>query len=77
MSLIESLGWNLGESAAITASLFKSVAILGAGSGFIALPGAAATFNYAVGKVFLEHFTSGESKDVLCTSYLLPVGQPV
>ena len=38
--------------AAVTASLFKSVPILGAVSGFIAIPGAAAAFTYAVGKVF-------------------------
>ena len=44
---------------AITASLFKSVPILGAVSGFIAVPGAAAAFTYAVGKVFLQHFASG------------------
>jgi uncharacterized protein (DUF697 family) len=45
--------------AAITASLFKAVPILGAVSGFIAVPGAAAAFTYAVGKVFLQHFASG------------------
>ena len=45
--------------AAVTASLFKSVPILGAVSGFIAIPGAAAAFTYAVGKVFLQHFASG------------------
>lgn len=45
--------------AAITASLFKSVPLLGAVSAFIAVPGAAAAFTYAVGKVFLQHFASG------------------
>jgi hypothetical protein len=28
-------------------------------SGFIAIPGAAASFTYAVGKVFLQHFAFG------------------
>ena len=61
-SILASLVAGVGAptlGAVITASLFKSVPILGAVSGFIAVPGAAAAFTYAVGKVFMQHFASG------------------
>ena len=61
-SIVASLVAGLGAptlGAAITASLFKFIPILGAVSGFIAVPGAAAAFTYAIGKVFLQHFASG------------------
>lgn len=61
-SILASLLAGMGApalGAAITASLFKSVPLLGAVSAFIAVPGAAAAFTYAVGKVFLQHFASG------------------
>ena len=45
--------------AAITASLLKTIPILGVLSGAIAVPGAAAALTYAVGKVFVQHFASG------------------
>jgi len=61
-SILVSLLAGLGAPAlgsAITVSVVKLVPILGALSGFIAVPGAAAAFTYAVGKVFLQHFASG------------------
>jgi uncharacterized protein (DUF697 family) len=61
-SIIVSLLAGLGASAlgsAVTFSVFKLVPILGTVSGFIAVPGAAAAFTYAVGKVFVQHFASG------------------
>jgi uncharacterized protein (DUF697 family) len=61
-SILVSLMAGLGASAlgaVISVSLLKSVPILGAVSGYIAVPGAAAAFTYAVGKVFLQHFASG------------------
>src|SRR5262245_16728321 len=61
-SILASLLAGVGAPAlgvAVTASLFKFVPILGAVSGFLAVPGAAAAFTYAVGKVFLQHFASG------------------
>ena len=61
-SIIVSLLAGLGAptvGAAITASLAKSIPFLGTVSGFIAVPGVAAAFTYAVGKVFTQHFASG------------------
>ena len=61
-SILVSLVAGLGAPAlggVISVSLLKSVPILGAVSGYIAVPGAAAAFTYAVGKVFLQHFASG------------------
>jgi uncharacterized protein (DUF697 family) len=61
-SILVSLMAGLGApalGAVISVSLLKSVPILGTVSGYIAVPGAAAAFTYAVGKVFLQHFASG------------------
>lgn len=61
-SILVSLLSGLGApaiGAAITASLAKSIPFLGTVSGIIAVPGVAAAFTYAVGKVFLQHFASG------------------
>lgn len=44
---------------AITISLFKAVPLAGLFSAFVAVPGLAAAFTYAIGKVFLQHFASG------------------
>jgi uncharacterized protein (DUF697 family) len=44
---------------ALTVSLVKAVPVIGILSAFIAVPGLAAAFTYAVGKVFVQHFASG------------------
>jgi uncharacterized protein (DUF697 family) len=60
-SIIISLLTGLGSSAvgAGIASILKSVPVIGAIGGIAAVPGVAAAFTYAVGKVFLQHFASG------------------
>jgi uncharacterized protein (DUF697 family) len=61
-SILASLLAGLGSpalGAVIAVSLVKFVPILGAVSGYFAVPGAAAAFTYAVGKVFIQHFASG------------------
>jgi uncharacterized protein (DUF697 family) len=58
VSLLAGLGApTLGT--ALTVSLVKAVPIVGYLSAFVAVPGLAAAFTYAVGKVFLQHFASG------------------
>ena len=44
---------------ALTVSLVKAVPVIGYLSAFVAVPGLAAAFTYAVGKVFVQHFASG------------------
>lgn len=44
---------------ALTVSLVKAVPLIGYFSAFLAVPGLAAAFTYAVGKVFVQHFASG------------------
>jgi uncharacterized protein (DUF697 family) len=44
---------------ALTVSLVKAVPIVGVLSAFVAVPGLAAAFTYAVGKIFVQHFASG------------------
>lgn len=44
---------------ALTVSLVKAVPVIGVLSAFVAVPGLAAAFTYAVGKVFVQHFASG------------------
>jgi uncharacterized protein (DUF697 family) len=44
---------------ALTVSLVKAVPVIGVLSAFVAVPGLAAAFTYAVGKVFIQHFASG------------------
>jgi uncharacterized protein (DUF697 family) len=44
---------------ALTVSLVKAVPVIGVMSAFVAIPGLAAAFTYAVGKVFVQHFASG------------------
>ena len=44
---------------ALTMSLVKAVPVVGFISAFVAVPGLAAAFTYAVGKVFIQHFASG------------------
>jgi uncharacterized protein (DUF697 family) len=44
---------------AMTVSLVKAVPVIGVLSAFVAVPGLAAAFTYAVGKVFVQHFASG------------------
>jgi uncharacterized protein (DUF697 family) len=58
VSLLAGLGApTLGT--ALTVSLVKTIPIAGFASAFLAVPGLAAAFTYAVGKVFLQHFASG------------------
>jgi uncharacterized protein (DUF697 family) len=61
-NIIASLLAGLGAptlGTAMTVSLVKAVPIFGVLSAFIAVPGLAAAFTYAVGKVFVQHFASG------------------
>jgi uncharacterized protein (DUF697 family) len=60
-SIIVSLLTGLGAPVvgAGIASMFKSVPFIGSIGGIVAVPGVAAAFTYAVGKVFLQHFASG------------------
>ncbi len=44
---------------ALTVSLVKAVPVVGVLSAFVAVPGLAAAFTYAVGKIFVQHFASG------------------
>jgi uncharacterized protein (DUF697 family) len=44
---------------ALTVSLVKAIPVIGVMSAFVAIPGLAAAFTYAVGKVFVQHFASG------------------
>jgi uncharacterized protein (DUF697 family) len=45
--------------AAIGSSVVKFIPVAGYFMGLVAIPGVAAAFTYAVGKVFLQHFASG------------------
>jgi uncharacterized protein (DUF697 family) len=61
-SILVSLLAGLGAPAlgtALTVSLVKAIPVVGFASAFLAVPGLAAAFTYAVGKVFLQHFASG------------------
>jgi uncharacterized protein (DUF697 family) len=61
-NLVVSLLAGLGAptlGAALTVSLVKVVPIVGYLSALVAIPGLAAAFTYAVGKVFVQHFASG------------------
>jgi uncharacterized protein (DUF697 family) len=61
-SVLVSLLVGLGAPAlgtALTVSLIKSIPLAGFASAFLAVPGLAAAFTYAVGKVFHQHFASG------------------
>jgi uncharacterized protein (DUF697 family) len=44
---------------ALTVSLVKAIPVIGVMSALLAIPGLAAAFTYAVGKVFVQHFASG------------------
>jgi uncharacterized protein (DUF697 family) len=44
---------------ALTVSLVKAIPVIGVMSAFVAIPGLAAAFTYAVGKIFVQHFASG------------------
>ncbi len=44
---------------ALTVSLVKTIPVVGVLSAIVAVPGLAAAFTYAVGKVFVQHFASG------------------
>jgi uncharacterized protein (DUF697 family) len=61
-NIIASLLAGLGAPAlgtALTISLVKALPVVGFISAFLAVPGIAAAFTYAVGKVFVQHFASG------------------
>jgi uncharacterized protein (DUF697 family) len=61
-NIIASLLAGLGApvlGTALTVSLVKAVPVIGILSAFVAIPGLAAAFTYAVGKVFVQHFASG------------------
>jgi uncharacterized protein (DUF697 family) len=45
--------------AAIGSSVVKFIPVAGNFMGLVAIPGVAAAFTYAVGKVFVQHFASG------------------
>jgi uncharacterized protein (DUF697 family) len=61
-NILFSLAAGLGAptiGAAVTASLLKTIPLIGSLSGLVAVPTFAAAFTYAVGKIFLQHFASG------------------
>ena len=61
-SIVISLAAGFGAplvGAAIGASAAKFIPFAGYFMGMLAIPGVAAAFTYAVGKVFLQHFASG------------------
>ncbi|MEI7611113.1 MAG: DUF697 domain-containing protein [Rhodospirillaceae bacterium] len=50
-----------GLAAGVAGSAVKAIPIVGQAAGMVLMPGFAATFAYALGKVFIDHFESGST----------------